>query len=63
MKRRLEDRIKALCAKALMAQDAELHEIISALRTALREHNFRLRKLVADKHAGAASGPAERRSA
>lgn len=45
--RRLEDRIRELCAKALMAQDAEMEAIFVALQFALREHAERLRKLAA----------------
>ncbi len=47
MHRRLEDRIRELCAKALTAQESELHAIFHALRSALREHIQRLRKLAA----------------
>lgn len=61
MKRRLEDRIKALCAKALTAQESELEAIISELRAALLEHNFRLRKLVAHQLNGALTGQREER--
>jgi hypothetical protein len=44
MLRRLDDRIRALCAKAVKSQDpAELHNIFSQLRAALREHAQRLR--------------------
>ena len=49
MHRRLEDRIRELCAKALTAQESELHAILSALRSALREHAERLRRLAASK--------------
>jgi len=45
MHRRLEDRIRELCAKALTAQEAELPAIVSALRSGLREHVERLRRL------------------
>jgi hypothetical protein len=47
--RRLEDRIRELCARAVTAQDPELDSIFSALQSALREHNERLRKLAAAK--------------
>jgi len=47
--RRLEDRIRELCAQALTAQAPELDPILSALQSALREHNQRLRKLAAAK--------------
>ena len=49
MHRRLEDRIRELCAKALTAQESELHAVLSALRSALREHIERLRRLAAAK--------------
>ena len=47
--RRLEDRIRELCSRALSASGAELEPLISELQAALREHNSRLRKLAADK--------------
>ena len=47
--RRLEDRIRELCARVLSASGAELEPLISELQAALREHNSRLRKLAADK--------------
>ena len=47
--RRLEDRIRELCARAVTAQESELDSIFSSLQSALREHNERLRKLAAEK--------------
>jgi hypothetical protein len=48
MSRRLDDRIKDLCAKAVATSASpELEEILQELRTALREHNQRLRKVAA----------------
>jgi hypothetical protein len=47
--RRLEDRIRELCARAISAQESELDSIFFALQQALREHNERLRKLAAEK--------------
>jgi hypothetical protein len=45
MLRRLEDRIRELCAKTLIAQGAaQLEPILSELNSALREHMERLRK-------------------
>ena len=45
MLRRLEDRIRYLCAKAVASEDSpELHEVFEQLRAALHEHNERLRK-------------------
>lgn len=61
--RRLEDRIRQLCAKALMAEDAELGAICVALQSALREHAERLRKLAAATFTSAESNqPPERRT-
>jgi hypothetical protein len=61
--RRLEDRIRELCAKALMAQDAEMDTIFVALQLALREHVARLRKLAATNLASAERNlPPERRA-
>jgi hypothetical protein len=46
MLRRLEDRIRNLCAKAVVSEDTpELQEVLEQLRAALHEHNVRLRKL------------------
>jgi hypothetical protein len=46
MLRRLDDRIRELCAKAVKSQDpAELHNIFSQLRAAIKEHAGRLRRL------------------
>ena len=48
--RRLEDRIRELCAKTLTAQgSAELEPIFSELTSALHEHTERLRKTAALK--------------
>jgi hypothetical protein len=45
MLRRLDDRIRDLCARAVKSQDpAELHNIFSQLRAAFREHTERLRR-------------------
>jgi hypothetical protein len=54
--RRLEDRIRKLCADAIAASDlAELNSILHQLSSALRDHNSRVRQL-------ALAGPAlERR--
>ena len=49
MRRRLEDRIRELCGKAVSAPDDELGPIIKELQAALREHNERLRQLAAQK--------------
>jgi hypothetical protein len=47
--RLLEDRIRELCAKAVVTQDPQaLHAVLTELRNALREHHLRLKTLVAD---------------
>jgi hypothetical protein len=49
MLRRLDERIRVLCAKAVKSQDpAELHNIFSELRAAMNEHIKRLRRSVVD---------------
>ena len=48
--RRLEDRIRELCAKAVAKEDpADFHEVMQKLRESLREHTSRLRELAARK--------------
>jgi hypothetical protein len=48
--RRLEDRIRELCTKAVAADDsADFSELMRQLREALREHANRLRQLAARK--------------
>ena len=48
--RRLEDRIRELCAKAVSAPDsADFNEVMQQLRESLREHANRLRQLAARK--------------
>ena len=48
--RRLEDRIRELCAKAVAAPDsADFNEVMQQLRESLREHANRLRQLAARK--------------
>jgi hypothetical protein len=50
MSRRLEDRIRELCARAVVTTDLdELDTILTQLRPALREHIELLRKLAADR--------------
>jgi len=48
-KRRLEDRIRELCARVLSAEGEEFESAILALRAALSEHNAQLRRLTALK--------------
>lgn len=45
--RRLEDRIRNLCTKAVAAGSGELNPILSELKAALREHTQRLRTMAA----------------
>jgi hypothetical protein len=47
--RRLDDRIRSLCAKAASAPPAEAGEVLAELKEALAEHTRRLRKLAAKK--------------
>jgi hypothetical protein len=47
--RRLDDRIRQLCYEVISAGDDELETLIEDLKSALREHNARLRKLAAAK--------------
>lgn len=49
MLRRLEDRIRELCALAVRAEEPRLEIILSELQSALREHTERLRRLAAAK--------------
>ena len=50
--RRLEDRIRALCAQAAYAPPSEAEEILQELRAALAEYIKRLRKLAANRLTG-----------
>jgi len=49
MRRRLEDRIRELCGRAVSVPDDELGTIIKELRAALHEHNQKLRQLAVQK--------------
>ena len=55
--RRLEDRIRELCAKAASASDAETVPILQELRQALHEHARHLRAMAAEKLTGRTQGP------
>lgn len=50
--RRLEDRIRELCAQAARANDSEVTGILQELRQALAEHNRRLRRMAAKRLSG-----------
>jgi hypothetical protein len=45
--RRLEDRIRDLCTKAVAAGSGELNPVLSELKAALHEHTQRLRRMAA----------------
>ena len=63
MLRRLEDRIRILCSRALTAADHELAPILAELQAALREHSERLRRIAILKLTGIKGEmPPERRS-
>lgn len=47
--RRLDDRIRELCYQVISAGEGELEPLIEDLKSALHEHNSRLRKLAASK--------------
>lgn len=51
--RRLDDRIRELCHKVVSASEDELEPLIADLKSALSEHNVRLRKMAAVKLANA----------
>jgi hypothetical protein len=51
MLRRLEDRIKELCSKAIATPESpELNQVLKDLQAALREHSQRLRRMAFDRH-------------
>lgn len=50
--RRLEDRIRELCAKAATSSDAETVQVLQELRRALHEHARHLRAMAAEKLTG-----------
>jgi hypothetical protein len=61
--RRLEDRIRELCAKALITRGAELQVVLADLKSTLHEHTERLRQMAALKLiSGQNDSPPERRS-
>lgn len=59
--RRLEDRIRELCAKAATARDAETVQVLQELRDALHEHARHLRAMAAEKLTGGARASGEDR--
>jgi hypothetical protein len=59
--RLLENRIRELCAKAVVTQDPQaLHTVLTELRHALREHHLRLKALVADSMGAVRPKPSTR---
>jgi hypothetical protein len=60
--RRLDDRIRELCGKALVARNSELEEIFLDLQSALHEHNEKLRKMAVQQFTDAKRQQRERRS-
>jgi hypothetical protein len=60
--RRLDDRIRELSAKAIIAEDSDLDATFTRLQSSLQEHTKRLRKMAAEQFAGAAKKRKERRS-
>ena len=59
--RRLEDRIRDLCAKAATASDDETLEVLQELRRALHEHARQLRAMAAEKLTGGTQGSGDDR--
>jgi hypothetical protein len=45
--RRLEDRIRELCAKTVTSDDTEFRSVMSELRSAIHEHVEKIRTLAA----------------
>jgi hypothetical protein len=43
--RRLDDRIRELCARAVSADDSDFAAVLSDLRSALHEHSARMREM------------------
>ena len=50
--RRLEDRIRELCSKAVASDDSEFASVMSELRSAMREHIDKIRTLAVRQVAG-----------
>lgn len=50
--RRLEDRIRELCSKAVTSDDAEFPELMSELRSAIHQHVQKIRTLAVRELAG-----------
>jgi alkylhydroperoxidase/carboxymuconolactone decarboxylase family protein YurZ len=63
LNRRLEDRIRELCALAIMASRDDERRIIAQLRSALKEHMGRLKRKAALKLVEHEDGFQERRAA
>jgi hypothetical protein len=64
VKRRLEDRIRALCIRAVETEsERERLQTLEYLRVALREHNRRLKRVAALKLVEKEDGVQETRTA
>ena len=50
--RRLEERIRELCTKAITSEDTELPNVMSELRAAMREHVENLRRTALQRFDG-----------
>jgi hypothetical protein len=61
--RRLEDRIRELCAQVVTAREDELPHIVAELKSALREHNKRFKRTAVLKLVQKVDGFNERRAA
>jgi hypothetical protein len=50
--RRLEDRIRELCAQAVASGDADFSEVLAQLRSAMHQHIEEMRKMVVEHMEG-----------
>jgi hypothetical protein len=62
MSRRLDDRIRKLCADVVQAQENSAEEVIEELKSALREHTARLRQMAAARLTAVKGQSPDRRS-
>ena len=60
--RRLQDRIRELCARALYAEDREWAEILCELQSAIQEHDLRIANLATAATVSGLPAQQERRS-
>lgn len=59
--RRIDDRIRDLCAKVASSEGNDYEPVLSELKAALREHTDRLRKMAAERLAKRAAPSKDRR--